>query len=960
MNPSQEETECRPQSAEVEVEEQDEDKGMEEDTPLVAVAPDASLPEKQPSASIVVSASPASQCLDELLSMGRISQTKAAKLKSTYKLLHDTLKSAQDSEIHLLEEAKRCRAELKRFQVELERIEEKSTSEEPGSEVNELRQQLLQACNELKAAEEREYKAQHQLKCLWEEKQYLEKENEIQMKPAEQEDKTEVMQDQYEDLRREVAQRQREIRSLMEDIETHEKQILTEQNELEDKKALIELKEAEKAELIRIPDQILKEAERKRSTKEAAMKKMKTLNMEISEIEQQVKAVDERNHSLRMKKEDVMQELEGLRVQVEASQRIQRQLLKEQEIKKEELNEFMGNRGILEMKLQNIMCDRKHLYERRSLQLKEKNRQMQALNRMEHALTAATEQLEHMRNIYEKLKAKLDAVPKTEASFQQRMELQKEVDALKVSFEKQLLAAEEESERKQQYRVIQELLSDSNRLREEVHNLRCLTQIKAEERGQKHRELLRVEQLNERIQHELKEKDLIIMDHNKLNTMLQRRILQYSKLSDMVMEEKKKYVKLKQMASQTITELTEQIKVLENESEIQRTIAINKDRGLSKARMKISNTSKTRDKLRNDISKAAGKQCRINQECEDNKLELMKLTQMISHQQETLLEINKNHKTAIQRRNFLGIQLLEHEEILCNYYEKVNIQEAAITKRNSILEALEKDMRDLELAINEEKRKIDLKKKDVLLKRKLEEEITMLQIELSEARDKTLEGVKRKVDYKELKGKDLSTAELAKKIEQLEVNLAERERQLLEKELLVDQVTRLSKPLSEQADNCQEDRLSLAKKLNELRTNIINTNHRMMAISAELSMKQAAALSLQQQIKEKELQMDKSQRRLEQGLSPYPEKEEEWRKMLQDKKRRQRDKEEKERLAEKEWRQLPNGEYTTAEARPNAYIPLNAQLPLPKPYGAQAPFKPSQPGTNMRHFRKPELKSIEI
>lgn len=56
------------------------------------------------------------------------------------------------------------------------------------------------------------------------------------------------------------------------------------------------------------------------------------------------------------------------------------------------------------------------------------------------------------------------------------------------------------------------------------------------------------------------------------------RILQYSKLSDMVMEEKKKYVKLKQMASQTIIELTEQIKVLENESEIQRTIAINKDR----------------------------------------------------------------------------------------------------------------------------------------------------------------------------------------------------------------------------------------------------------------------------------------------------------------------------------------------------------------------------------------------
>lgn len=48
---------------------------------------------------------------------------------------------------------------------------------------------------------------------------------------------------------------------------------------------------------------------------------------------------------------------------------------------------------------------------------------------------------------------------------------------------------------------------------------------------------------------------------------------------------------------------------------------------------------------------------------------------------------------------------------------------------------------------------------------------------------------------------------------QLEVKLAERERQVLERELLVDQVTQLSKPLSEQAENCRQDRLTLAKKV---------------------------------------------------------------------------------------------------------------------------------------------------
>lgn len=46
----------------------------------------------------------------------------------------------------------------------------------------------------------------------------------------------------------------------------------------------------------------------------------------------------------------------------------------------------------------------------------------------------------------------------------------------------------------------------------------------------------------------------------------------------MMTEEKNKYAKLKQIASQTITELIEQKKVQENETEIQRSIVINKDR----------------------------------------------------------------------------------------------------------------------------------------------------------------------------------------------------------------------------------------------------------------------------------------------------------------------------------------------------------------------------------------------
>jgi hypothetical protein len=54
---------------------------------------------------------------------------------------------------------------------------------------------------------------------------------------------------------------------------------------------------------------------------------------------------------------------------------------------------------------------------------------------------------------------------------------------------------------------------------------------------------------------------------------------------------------------------------------------------------------------------------------------------------------------------------------------------------------------------------------------------------------------------------------------------------------------------------------------------------------------------------------------------------------------------------------------TTAEPRPNAYIPETVgmgQLPIPKPYGKYAPFKPKEPGSQLRHYKKPEFKPIEI
>lgn len=70
--------------------------------------------------------------------------------------------------------------------------------------------------------------------------------------------------------------------------------------------------------------------------------------------------------------------------------------------------------------------------------------------------------------------------------------------------------------------------------------------------------------------------------------------------------------------------------------------------------------------------------------------------------------------------------------------------------------------------------------------------------------------------------------------------------------------------------------------------------------------------------------------------------------MVHDRMRKKEGKEKRrETLTEEEMSLLPNVKYSTAEKRPNAYISTADLLPLSKPCGAQAPFKPSKPGANI-------------
>ena len=99
--------------------------------------------------------------------------------------------------------------------------------------------------------------------------------------------------------------------------------------------------------------------------------------------------------------------------------------------------------------------------------------------------------------------------------------------------------------------------------------------------------------------------------------------------------------------------------------------------------------------------------------------------------------------------------------------------------------------------------------------------------------------------------------------QKLEEKLAKVEEQCLEKELILEQVSRLTDRITSKVDSSKDDTLKLAKKVNQIQSFIKDTTKKMMATISELSISQAAALNLQEEAKNKELILEQYYARIE-------------------------------------------------------------------------------------------------
>merc|ERR1711892_94329 len=931
-------------------------------SPVVAAAAVATSVEDE------TTTEPALDELAELQERGLITPFKAAKLRAYYGQAFERLEEERTIGKRLLQSAKDSSDKLEEQRATLAAADEddEPVDAEEG-EVVELREKYLSQMNQLWAAEERISMIEQEVTELTKEKRQLDRQLE-RIKPEQTEQGAEIkrnLEREQDEIKRENQQRRQEIEQLKELIKTKRDEADREKKYL--KEALEEQEQLKNTlssdDLFTLPQQLEKDIDKLKRQSDTQSKVKERLLAEIDQIEKKLNDESEKLKSKATEFEVTKMQKEEERIKLERNQQNENKLTHDLLAERDRTHELQIDLAECEMKLKHCIQERKREQEILARKQRELEREMRATKRKDLQLNAAKESLEMTQNMFTSAKEVID-LPNPAILDKQRAQLKGEVEVARRKLANQQSKTAMEKVKHEEMLIEEEhLFHRQEQERATLVELSRIRQIKEDEKEQKSRDLLRARERAERIVRELKQKELMLHDHKKRCLEIQLKQDDFAKLYDVIKNEKNKYVHMIQTSTQKAAELRDKLRVLANEVEILQNNASQRTKQLKKQELSHAQHCSERDALRNERAKMNTSSNQVSLQIGSRKLEIDRLNLMSQRAEEDARNLLVQYEKAVQHRNERGVTLVEREEEVCVFYERRNVQEQMIRDGEKAINEFDENLRFLKIQLAEEMRQIELLRSKKPEKRQLDNELVELQIQHLSARQeikKLEESLANPTRARRLGGEDPSIDELKSKMEQLQLQMRQVEETALERELLFEQIERLVVKLEGRADDGKTPALELSRQLNAAQSQLNARTRTVMARVAELSMMKYKLLDSEQERSKLQEQLEDAYVRLEKGLAPTMDAQQEWKRFLD----RQMDKEiQQERLTELTEGLYPlggEGYVTTARPRPTAYIPKDGSLPIPRPYGALAPFKPTQPGSTMRHTRKPEPKAIDI
>jgi len=526
-----------------------------------------------------------------------------------------------------------------------------------------------------------------------------------------------------------------------------------------------------------------------------------------------------------------------------------------------------------------------------------------------------------------------------------------------------------EREKKDEYDTINaqmgELQKELTKLKEEETNWVAHFKMLASHREKLAREASMAHRQSRETEYEVAMKQLEEDEYKKKYSEISLKQKQFLTLYEAVKNERSRCVTKIQNRAQHLSEMKEKLKILQNEVEILRMESASKDKQLQKLRTEATRLNVAKDQLQNDKIRITTKGESLNEQVEQYVIEIDKLNSIINSIEKEMVILRRKYEQAVETRNFTGTQLIDRNDELCILWEKANIQEKLLKKGEDAMLARAEEIRGLRIDLHEAQRQLKVARSGLPEVPKLVEELVRLRAQVDAVRrctdvlSRELENPRSSLrEWRKLGGEDPDPQTLRVKIAELEERLNDKKEALLEKELILEEVTALSDKLRQQAVEGRQGTMELSQKVNMFQSRIKDVTRKMMATVSELSVNQTLAHRLQRECDEACERAMTSKERLENAEPPTDTAEAEFMKLLRTEHQREMDRQAS--IARKQEEDVMNSlaVRTTAEPRLNAYP--DEEHGLPKAYGTHAPFKPTVAGSTMRHIRKPVVRPIEF
>jgi len=906
-----------------------------------------------------VSHSEAYQVLNELVDSASIPVEEADEAKHKFAKLHAALMQAMARERSLLDEAKALKQRLD--------AEAAAVVSAADSGAESLREDLDAAMAEASVAQEAQQMVQLEANDLQRTRNEMaQRVEELSVEQAA------ALRPMIESLRAEVSGIADDILAEQARREQAERELTLAKEKADAVAAEVEelkaAKEIEKKALFKL-ESIPEKARRQNESVAGLLKNIKSqvdgAALKVTGADNKLREQTERQTSLQEENLKVLASLEKLRSSVAQRERLCDDVRRDVEMAVIEADKVAADQVDIELKIKNVSADIKSENEMLHKKMREKELLLRQYMQMEALLRAEQDMLPNLKFQVQQLLR--DTAAQERAHKEQRRgqeDVQRQMDVNMSEFLQEEAVGKEKATMFlltfKQVSLMEEELRQLKR--EEMENGRIILELGS----QRDRLTLSIAQKMEKVkevEQSARIKDLEVSELKKIRKDIVRRTRDYEKLYDLVKNQRNKFVNLIQSANQSTTEMKDKSKILNNELEILHSEVHSKDKLLGQSRSQHSSAVSERDQLRIELGRL-GTTFRGKQDVVDEQIaEVDKLNAIISQMEKAMLRLRKQYEVVIEARNYTGLMLIDRNDELCIMYEKTSVHDQVIKAGMLELSMRDDEARVLRLETMELERSCKATMKLVPQVPLLDEDVARLQKALlvtrreAEALSAALENPSNHSRWRMLDGKIPDKEELEAKVQQLDERLNDKKEALLEKQLILDEITSLSDKLRAQASEGRGETLELAQRVNEYQGRLRAVTRRVMATVSELSMYQANSLKLGAEKADLEAEVENAHARVDAGLPPTEDAEREWYRM--ERSRMQLSEALSERAEERALLDSKVSDVqTTAEPRPNAYIPES--LGIPKPYGGFAPFKPTDAGATMRHIRKPEIKEIVI